>query len=229
MALYTIGDLHLSLGKDKPMDIFGENWKNHAEKLRDGFSALRSDDVCVICGDISWAMSMEAAREDFLFINSLPGQKVILKGNHDFWWSTENKARTFFQENGIDTIKILNNNFIEYKGLALCGTRGWLLEEEENAAHDIKIMRREAMRLETSLKAAGDREKLVFMHYPPLFMKNSCPEILALLERYGVKLCCYGHIHGKHCSLAFNGTRGGTEFKLVSADFVNFTPIMLPY
>jgi len=229
MALYAIGDLHLSLGRDKPMDIFGSKWENHAEKIKKGFSELGDDDICVICGDLSWGMSIEDCREDFLFIHSLPGRKIILKGNHDYWWSTASKAYRFFEENGIDSIEILNNNYFEYGEYALCGTRGWFYEEERGIEHDKKIMRREIMRLETSLKSAGEREKLVFLHYPPVFLSYSCPEILELLKEHQVRLCCYGHIHGKGCGAAFNGWRDGTQFKLVSADFVDFTPVKLPF
>ena len=227
MPLYAIGDTHLSLHKDKPMDIFGSKWENHAEKLKTGFSGLSEDDVCVICGDISWGMGMEETKEDFLFINSLPGKKLILKGNHDYWWSTAAKARRFFAENGIDSIDVIHNNYYEYGEYAICGTRGWFYEEEKGSEHDGKIMRREIMRLEASLKAAGDRKKLVFLHYPPIFLKYRCEEILELLKSYEVRLCCYGHIHGKGCALAFNGWQGGTEFRLVSADFVDFTPVRL--
>lgn len=227
MALYAIGDLHLALGKDKPMDIFGENWTNHAEKLRNGFEKLSDDDICVICGDLSWGMNLQDAREDFLFIESLPGRKIILKGNHDYWWSTASKAKAFFDENNIKTIDILHNNCFEYSEYAICGTRGWFFEEENGAEHDRKIMLREIMRLEASLKAAGDRKKLVFLHYPPIYLKYECPEILELLKRHGVRLCCYGHIHGKGCRAAFNSWRDGTEFRLVSADHVNFCPVKL--
>ena len=229
MALYTIGDTHLSLAKDKPMDIFGENWKNHAQKLKDGFSLVGEDDLTVICGDISWGMGIEETKEDFLFIDALPGKKIILKGNHDYWWSTAAKAKKFFTQNGITTIDILYNNSFDYGEYAICGTRGWFYEEEKGDAHDAKIMRREIMRLEASLKAAGDKKKLVFLHYPPLFQSYRCEEILELLKSYEVRLCCYGHIHGKGCSYAFNGWRDGTELKLVSADFVDFTPVKLPY
>ncbi len=227
MALYAIGDTHLSLGSEKPMDIFGDKWENHAEKLKKGFAGLTQEDVCVICGDISWGMGIEECREDFLFINSLPGKKIILKGNHDYWWSTAAKARRFFQENGIDSIDILYNNCFDYKGFALCGTRGWFYEEEKGGEHDKKIMRREIMRLEASLKAAGDKPKLVFLHYPPLYLHYSCPEILALLKEHQVRLCCYGHIHGKGCCSAFKGWRDGTEFRLVSADYLDFSPVKL--
>lgn len=229
MALYTIGDTHLSLSRDKPMDIFGEKWKDHAEKLKSGFSAVGQDDLTVICGDLSWGMGIEETKEDFLFIDALPGRKIILKGNHDYWWSTATKTRKFFEQNGISTIDILYNNCFDYGDYAICGTRGWFYEEEKGNEHDAKIMHREIMRLETSLNAAGDRKKLVFLHYPPVFQSYRCEEILQLLKKHEVRLCCYGHIHGKGCNFAFNGWMDGTEFRLVSADFVDFTPVRLPY
>ena len=227
MSLFAIGDLHLSFAGNKPMDVFGDRWENHAEKLLQGFSCVEEGDLTVLCGDLSWGMNFEEAREDFLLIDRLPGKKVILKGNHDYWWSTAAKARRFFAENDIASIDILHNNCYFYQDIAVCGTRGWFYEEETGAAHDKKIMLRELGRLETSLKAAGDREKLVFLHYPPIYQKYECPEILALLKEHGVRLCCYGHIHGKGCRLSFNGWRDGTEYRLVSADHVNFTPVKI--
>ena len=143
MALYAIGDLHLALGRDKPMNVFGDVWENHTEKLKRGFSKLNDDDVCVLCGDLSWSMGLEDALEDFLFIDSLPGRKIILKGNHDYWWSTATKAKKFFAAHGIATIEILNNNSFEYGDHAVCGTRGWFYEEEKGDGHDKKIMLRE--------------------------------------------------------------------------------------
>lgn len=225
--LYTIGDLHLSFAKDKPMDVFGDNWANHAEKLRRGFSTLKEDDLTVLCGDLSWAMNLEESLPDFQFIDQLPGKKIILKGNHDYWWTTATRAKRFFAENGIETLDILNNNCFAYGDYALCGTRGWFYEEERGGEHDKKIMRREIMRLEASLKAAGDREKLVFLHYPPIYQKYRCEEILELLQEHKVKLCCYGHIHGRGCRLAYNGWYGCTQFRLVSADHVDFRPVLL--
>ena len=227
MALYAIGDLHLSQSVEKPMDVFGEKWKDHAEKLKKGFAALGPEDVTVLCGDLSWAMGLEEAGEDFRFIQELPGQKIILKGNHDYWWSTATKAMRFFAEKGFDSIRILNNNCWLYGDIALCGTRGWFYEEETGTAHDGKIMRREILRLEASLKAAGEREKIVFLHYPPIYQYYECQEILSLLEEHRVRLCCYGHIHGKGCYSAFKGWRGCTEFRLVSADYVDFAPVKL--
>lgn len=227
MALYAIGDLHLSLGGEKPMHVFGEQWRDHDQKLKEGFSRLEPEDVTVLCGDLSWGMSLQEAEADFRFIHELPGKKIILKGNHDYWWSTANKAYTFFREKGFDSLQILHNNSYVYGDCALCGTRGWFYEEETGGEHDEKIMRREILRLEASLKSAGEREKLVFLHYPPLYQKYRCEEILELLERYGVSRCCYGHIHGKGCCAAFNGWVGGTKFQLLSADAVDFTPVKL--
>lgn len=227
MALYTIGDLHLSLAKNKPMDVFGSEWTNHTEKLRESFAALQEEDLTVLCGDLSWGMGLEETLPDFLFVDSFPGKKILLKGNHDFWWTTVSKTKRFFAQHGVETIDILNNNCFTYGDYALCGTRGWFYEEERGGEHDKKIMRREIMRLETSLKAAGEREKLVFLHYPPLYQNYRCEEILALLKEHNVRLCCYGHIHGKGCRGAFTGWHDGTEYKLVSADAVNFSPVKL--
>ena len=225
MALYAIGDLHLSLGADKPMDVFGGRWINYVDKLVEGFSQLTDGDTTVLCGDLTWGMSLESAREDFLFIDRLPGRKIVLKGNHDYWWSTAAKAKRFFAENGIDTIDILYNNSILYGDTALCGTRGWFYEEERGTEHDRKIMLREIGRLEASLKAAGDREKIAFLHYPPKYLNYECPEILEMLERFGVHECYYGHIHGKGCYAAFQGEKNSVRFKLVSADHLLFSPI----
>lgn len=227
MALYAIGDLHLSLCGDKPMDVFGGRWQGYVEKLEKGFSELTEDDVTVLCGDLSWGVSLEAAREDFLFISRLPGRKVIIKGNHDYWWSTASKAYKFFEENGIGNIEILNNNCLLYGEAALCGTRGWFYEEERGGEHDRKIMLREVGRLETSLKCAGEREKFVFLHYPPKYMSYECPEIIGLLEKYGVSGCWYGHIHGRGIASAFEGTLRGVRYRLVSADAVDFRPVKI--
>lgn len=225
MALYGIGDLHLSLGADKPMDIFGEVWRDHQEKLREGFSALGPEDVCVILGDLSWSMGLEASGPDFRFLDSLPGRKLILKGNHDYWWSTAAKAEKFFAREGIETVQILHNNCYTYGDLALCGTRGWFFEEETGKAHDRKILQRELMRLEASLKAAGDREKLCFLHYPPRYGDDYvCREVCALLKQYGVKECYYGHLHGKARLRAVEGERDGVVYALLSADQLDFRP-----
>ncbi len=227
MALYAIGDFHLSLSGEKPMDRFGEVWHDHPRKLIEGFSHVGSDDLTVLCGDLSWAMSLEAAEEDFRFIHELPGRKLILKGNHDYWWSTATKAYRFFEEHGMDSFEILHNNAGTYGNVALCGTRGWFYEEDRGTLHDRKMLLREVQRLETSLKAGGDREKIVFLHYPPVFQNYCCDEILHLLQTYEVKQCYYGHIHGRGIPLAFNGWIGCTRFELISADKLGFIPLKI--
>lgn len=224
MALYAIGDLHLSLGTNKPMDVFGPKWANYVERIRENFSKLNDDDVIVIAGDISWGMSLEQSLPDFQFIDALPGRKILLKGNHDYWWGTASKMKKFFAEHDITTLDILYNNAFFYGGHAICGTRGWFYEEAGGEAHDRKIMLREVGRLETSLKAAGDKTKLVFLHYPPKYLGYECPEILDLLDAYHVPLCCYGHIHSRGCRSAFQGMYHDTEFRLLSADYISFCP-----
>ncbi len=224
MALYAIGDPHLSFGCDKPMDVFGGRWENYTDKLREGFSIVRPEDTTVLCGDISWGMSLEEARADFLFLHTLPGRKIILKGNHDYWWTTASQALRFLADNGIDDIAFLNNNCFFCGETALCGTRGWTLESEEGAAHDRKMLRRELMRLEASLKAAGEREKLVFLHYPPKLLSCEWTEAIDLMSSFGVRLCCYGHLHGPGRAQAFEGEYRGVRFRLVSADHLHFIP-----
>ena len=223
MSLYAIGDLHLSLGTEKPMDVFGGRWLNYVEKITEGFMALHDDDLTVICGDITWGMTMDEALPDFLFIDKLPGKKIILKGNHDYWWTTASKMNAFFQANGFTHLHILHNNCAQYGEYALCGTRGWFFEEN-GAPQWEKVFRRELIRLEASLKAAGEREKLCFLHYPPLYRGYRCQEIIDLLEQYHVSVCCYGHLHGASHRLAIEGRQGTVDYRLVSADFVGFRP-----
>ena len=223
MALYAIGDLHLSLSSNKPMEIFGDGWRDYVARIREGFSVLTEDDVTVLCGDLSWGMSLEQAREDFAFLDALPGRKILLKGNHDYWWTTAAKMERFFAENGFSTLEILHNNCRLYGGVALCGTRGWFYEEDREG-HGAKIFNRELIRLEASLKAAGEKPIFCFLHYPPLYQGYQCPEILRLLREYGVKVCCYGHLHGASHRRALQGDRGGTAFYMVSGDYLGFHP-----
>ena len=227
MALYAIGDLHLCLGAPKPMDIFGGAWVGYMEKLRQGMQVLTGEDTLVLMGDLSWALDLESAKADFAWIAALPGRKIILKGNHDYWWSTAAKFTKFCQENGFENLFLLNNNCYFYENTAICGTRGWFYEEERSGQHDEKVFRRELGRLEASLKAAGEREKLVFLHYPPRYKGYECPEILALLERYGVRRCFYGHLHGGSRSLAREGLWNNVDFRLLSADQLDFRPMQI--
>ena len=224
MALYAIGDLHLCLGAPKPMDIFGGAWVGYMDKLREGLSVITEADTTVLLGDLSWALDLNEARADFSFINEIPGKKIILKGNHDYWWSTAAKFYKFCAENGFSNMEILNNNCFEYKNIAICGTRGWFFEEERSSDHDGKVFRRELQRLETSLKAAGEKQKYVFLHYPPRYKGYECRDILDLLEKYEVRRCFFGHLHGPSHALAMEGLWDGVEFRLVAADKLNFRP-----
>lgn len=224
MALYAIGDLHLCLGVNKPMDIFGGNWVGYMDKLTEGMSKITPDDTTVLLGDLSWALDLAGAKADFSWIDQIPGRKIIIKGNHDYWWSTASKFYKFCQEHGFSDQLILNNNHYEYGEWALCGTRGWFFEEDVSGQHDEKVFRRELLRLETSLKSAGDRPKMVFLHYPPRYKGYECPEILELLQKYEVRRCFYGHLHGPSHKLAMEGLWDGVEYRLVAADFLNFMP-----
>ncbi len=224
MSLYVIGDLHLSLGTDKPMDIF-RGWDNYVKLIEQTWNYIVDDnDTVVIVGDISWALKLEETYEDFKFINNLKGQKIILKGNHDLWFSTKTKVEKYLADNGFDTIKVLFNNSYEYGDYVLCGTRGWINEPGE--AVNKKVLDREAGRLRLSLEDGKKSKKtpIAFLHYPPIYASNECYEILDVLIEYGVKRCYYGHIHGKSCEYAINGIRNGIDFRLVSCDFVQFTP-----
>lgn len=224
MALYAIGDLHLCLGAPKPMDIFGGAWVDYMDKLQQGMSILQPEDTLVLLGDISWALGLEQSEKDFAWINSIPGRKIILKGNHDYWWSTAAKFYKFCDEKGFSDIHILHNNHFEHDGIAICGTRGWFFEEDRSGAHDEKVFRRELLRLEESLKSAGDMPKIVFLHYPPRYKGYLCEEILAILYKYEIRHCYYGHLHGASHGLAMEGLWDGIEYKLLSADKLNFVP-----
>ena len=225
MALFVIADLHLSESTDKPMDVFGAAWTNHKSRLEAAWrETVTEDDTVVIPGDISWGMRFDNTEKDLLFIHSLPGKKIIGKGNHDYWWSTAAKFHKFCQENGFENLHLLNNNCYEYGDWAICGTRGWFFEEERSGQHDEKVFKRELIRLEASLKAAGEKQKMVFLHYPPRYKGYECPEILALLEKYEVRRCFYGHLHGGSHKLAMEGQWDSVDFRLVAADYINFRP-----
>ena len=224
MALYAIGDLHLCLGAPKPMDVFGGNWVGYMDKLQEGLSVIKPEDTTVLLGDLSWALDLASAHDDFAWIDQIPGRKIILKGNHDYWWSTASKFYKFCEENSFSNQWILNNNHYEYDGWAICGTRGWFFEEERGSDHDEKVFKRELIRLEASLQSAGDLPKIVFLHYPPLYKGYRCDEIIELLNRYEVRQCFYGHLHGASHGLAMEGQWDGVEYRLVAADKLNFKP-----
>ena len=228
MALFVMGDLHLSLSSDKSMDIFG-GWENYVERIKDNWNReVSPEDTVVVHGDISWAMSLKEAEADFRFIHELPGRKIILKGNHDYWWTTAAKMNNFLAENGFDSIFILHNNHYSYENYGICGTRGWINDDTEPA--DAKVLAREANRLETSISSAESAglEPLVFLHYPPLYGNEYNPDLLEVMYRHNIKRCWYGHIHGrKGHQNAVNGERDGIVFQLVSADYVQFCPVKI--
>lgn len=227
MSLLVLSDLHLAYGVNKPMDVFGGRWQGYMEKLSESLKALKSEDTLVIPGDFCWALDLEQAKPDFEFLNQYPGRKLFVKGNHDYWWTTVSKFTKFCEKNDFREMYLLHNTCYFYQDIALCGTRGWFFEEEKQGTHDEKVFRRELIRLETSLQAAGDKEKYCFLHYPPLYRGYTCPEILELLRKYGVSRCYYGHLHGDSHKLALEGEHMGMKFALISADFVDFNPIFL--
>ena len=228
MSLFVLGDLHLSLGEDKPMDVFA-GWNDYVERLERNWRSLVTDsDTVVVAGDISWAMKLEETLTDFKFIDSLPGKKLFMKGNHDYWWTTKRKMDTFLSENGLNSIQILFNNAYRVGDFAVCGTRGWFLEND--TPDDEKVVNREAGRLRMSIEEAKKLggELTVFLHYPPYYRGTECSEIMDVLIEYNVKKCYYGHIHGKkNFRLAYEGVYKGVDFKLISCDKVGFVPVLV--
>ncbi len=196
----------------------------YVERLEANWRKLvKPEDTIVLAGDISWAMRLTDTRRDFEFLQQLPGQKLIMKGNHDYWWTTANKMNTYLKAEGFDTLHILHNNSYSVEGYAICGTRGWLFDVGE--PHDEKVMNREIGRLKMSLEAAEPGlEKLVFLHYPPVYTGTSAPEIVATLKAYGIRTCYYGHLHGNAIRYAVQGDVDGIRYKLVSADGLRFCP-----
>ena len=226
--VYTIGDLHLSLGCDKPMDIFS-GWTNYLERLRENWNGkITDDDTVVLLGDHSWALKLEDSLKDLEFIHKeLNGRKILVKGNHDLWWSTMNKITSFVNDNGFSSISFLFNNAFLVEGISICGTRGWIRENGEPA--DQKVLNREAGRLEASLQAGVKLggELVAFIHYPPIYGTEENVLITEILRKYDVKRCYYAHLHGYSIKGALNGERGGVSYKLVSADSLGFDPIKI--
>lgn len=225
MSLYAISDLHLSFGvPEKTMSIF-RGWENYHERIRKNWLELvKPDDTVVIAGDFCWGMNLKESVADFEFLNSLTGNKILVKGNHDYWWTTQNKIKNFFNENNFSTLNILHINHYKYENYGICGTRGWINMPDEPA--DAKILAREAGRLEASILSAisENLEPVVFMHYPPIFGGSFNYDILDVLYKYKIKRCFYGHIHGKGHASAVQGVYDGIDFRLISSDFLQFIP-----
>ena len=225
MSLYAIADTHLSFGTDKPMDSF-PGWNDYVSRIEKNWNKLiTAEDTVVIAGDISWAMDFDELKADFAFLNRLNGNKIIIKGNHDYWWNTLTKMNGFIEENGFSTIRILQNNSFTVDSVSVCGSRGWLFETEEE--HDEKILNRELGRIKMSLDSAECEEKIVFLHYPPITTDLQCEEILALLKDYGITKCYYGHLHGAAAKSAIDDTIDGISFRLISCDRLGFMPLLV--
>lgn len=231
MSIYAIGDLHLSFGENKPMDIFGENWENHAEKIKqDWISKVNEEDTVILSGDFSWAMKLQNTILDFQYINEMPGKKILLKGNHDYWWTTVTSMRKFLRENNIQNVDFLYNNSFEVENKIICGTRGWSLAGD-GTEEEQKIIKREVDRLKISIedgisKYGTDKEIIVFLHYPPItqsnIIKNEITPFMEVLKEYKIKKCYYGHLHGLAIKDAVNGNKDEIDLKLISADGVDF-------
>lgn len=225
MSLFAIADTHLSFGTNKPMDSF-PGWENYTDRLKENWNKIiDNDDFVVIAGDISWAMNFDELKVDFNFINKLNGKKIILKGNHDYWWNTMSKMNKFIEENQFDTITILHNSAFDFDDFSVCGSRGWFFDSEEE--HNEKVLNREVMRVKTSIECAKNDEKIVFLHYPPVTENQCCDEILNLLKEKGIKKCYYGHLHGGAAKYAFDDNFDGIDFKLISADRLKFVPLLI--
>lgn len=230
MAIYTISDLHLSLGMSKPMDIFGDNWENHDKKIRSNWiKKVKEEDLILLPGDFSWAMYIQDAKKDFEYLNELPGTKLLLKGNHDYWWESLKRMREFLKENNFSKIDFIYNNSYIWENKIIVGTRGWS-EQEENPE---KIIRRENLRLELSIqdgikKFGDDKEIIVCMHYPP-FNGYESPELnfIETMKKYNIKICIYGHIHGEVGKEAKKGNIDGIKFVMASSDQTNFDLIKI--
>ncbi|MBE6720481.1 MAG: serine/threonine protein phosphatase [Ruminococcaceae bacterium] len=225
MSLYAIADTHLSFGTDKPMDSF-PGWKDYVERIEKNWNKLITDsDTVVIAGDISWAMNFEELYADFDFINRLKGSKIIIKGNHDYWWNTLTKMNKFISDYEFDTIQILQNNSFVVDGVSVCGSRGWMFESTEE--HDEKVLNREVGRIKMSLDSAVCEEKILFLHYPPVTTDQSCEAIMSLINEYNIKNCYYGHLHGAAARFAIDDTINNCRFELISCDRLGFIPKLI--
>lgn len=222
MALYVIGDLHLSFGADKPMEIFGEHWEAHYDKIKsDWLMKVSENDTVIIPGDVSWAITFDGARQDLTWINELPGKKIVFKGNHDFWWVSKAKMNLAYS-----TIQFVHNTYAVYNDIAICGTRGWVCPGDEFSIDDEKIYKREVIRLEISIKQAVDAgyEKIIgVMHFPPTNEKREPSGFTEIFEKYGITEVVYGHIHAKsNFKNALNGQYRGVNYSLTSCDYLDF-------
>jgi len=236
MAIFAISDLHLALGVEKPMDVFGDRWTNYMERLEALWrNTVSMNDFVIIPGDISWATYLEQSYKDFKFIDALPGKKIILKGNHDYWWTTLRKLEAFVEENRFTSIKFLHNNCYNVEHITLCGTRGWKCPGDNDfGEEDEKIYKRELQRLQLSLRCAAEINNnispgniVVAMHYMPFNLKGEPSGFVDLMEKHNVRICLYGHLHAEGIKNAVEGRVGEIEYQLISADHLEFEPMRI--
>lgn len=231
MQVFAISDLHLALAENKPMDIFDPVWENYMEHIRENWNNIVGyDDLVLIPGDISWATYIDKSDPDFLFLESLPGRKVISKGNHDYWWTTHSKLNKFKERLSLHSIDFLQNNACIYDNLAIVGTRGWKNPEEDDfSAEDEKIYKRELERFKISLGLTGgfNGTRIAMLHYPPFSAGGKPTEFVDIMKNYGVNICIYGHLHGRKSSSAIEGVIDGIRYHLVSADYLRFKPLYI--
>jgi len=238
MSVYVIADLHLSTDNaSKSMEVFGRRWQDYQNKIESNWNKLVTEnDTVIVPGDISWALSLEDAISDLRFLNSLSGKKIIMKGNHDFWWSSVTKMKALFEKEGFDNLDILNNNALEVENYIITGSRGWFVDpstqtKSTNADFE-KINNREVIRLKIGLDAAKalqeqtSKEIVAFFHFPPVWSGFKNDKILAMLEEYGVRRCYFGHIHGTYTSSGIF-TSNNLSLRLISADFLDFIPLYI--
>ncbi|MCL2579244.1 MAG: metallophosphoesterase [Oscillospiraceae bacterium] len=227
MSIYAIGDLHLSVAAKKPMDIF-DGWENHAEKLIENWKAkIGPEDTVVLAGDTSWGMDLAQAAADFRLLEKLPGQKILLKGNHDYWWTSMAKMTAMLESYGFETLRFLHNNSYYIEGAHICGSRGWIFENGQ--PFDEKMIRREGLRIEASLQSRGNQqsETILFLHYPPIYAGQTLEAYIKLMQKYGVSRCLYGHIHSQGHKYAVEGECRGITFHMISADYLAFDPLLV--
>ena len=235
IIVHLIADLHLGASVNKPMQVFGPEWDNHTEKIRrEWLARVDAQDTVFLPGDLSWGIDLQEALADFLFLDALPGKKILSKGNHDYWWTTVSKMQNFLLAHGITSIDFLHNNAYAAEGMIFCGAKGYQWDAQQSAAQNEKLINREAMRLELSLERGAalrgslpgyeHAELIALLHYPPVSPGQKSRRLLEILLKYGVRRCFYGHIHGPGKATAVTGLYEGVEFSLISADFLSFCP-----
>lgn len=227
MALYAISDLHLALNGEKPMDVFGQQWYKHDEKIRENWiKDIKEEDTVLIAGDISWSMKIEDGLKDLEWIHTLPGKKIICKGNHDYWWTSISKLNNLYGD-----ISFIQNNYFTYEDWAICGTRGWICPGATGFnTHDQKIYDRESIRLNLSLSKAykdGFKKIIVMMHYPPINEEKNETLYTEAFRQYKVEKVIYGHVHGVALQNVFCGIHNDVEYIMTSCDFLDFKPIKI--